>query len=65
MADQQNRGGKKVGQGRDEPSDKQQGVGTTTSPNPPEGVSQRPPEGQPGGPKPKSKSGRSDEKGQK
>ncbi len=60
MADQQSRGGKKVGQGRDEPSEKYQGVGTSTAPNPPEGVAHRPPEGQPGGPKPGPKSGRSD-----
>jgi hypothetical protein len=63
MADQQNRGGKKVGQGHDEPSAKHQGVGTTTQPGAPEGVHQRPPEGQPGGPKQGPKGRRSDEKG--
>jgi hypothetical protein len=65
MADQQSRGGKKVGQGRDEPNEKHQGVGTSTGPNPPEGVTQRPPTGQPGGPKQGPKSGRSKDAGEK
>ena len=64
MADQQSRGGKKVGTGRDQPSQQQQGVGTTTKPNPPEGVHKRPPEGQPGGAKPGTKRGRTREMGQ-
>ena len=55
MADQQNRGGKKVGQGREQPSEQHQGLGTSTNPNPPEG--------QPGGTKPGGKSGRSQETG--
>ena len=46
MADQTSRGGKKVGTGRPEDSEKHQGVRTE------EGASQRPAEGQPGGPKP-------------
>ena len=65
MADQQSRGGKKVGQGHDQPSQQHQGVGNTGATNAPEGVHQRPPEGQPGGPKPGPKSGRSHETGQK
>jgi hypothetical protein len=60
MADQQSRGGKKVGQGRDQPSDQHQGSGTQRHGEQPlEGVAQRPAEGQPGGPKPGPKSGRS------
>ena len=45
MADQQSRGGKKVGTGKQEDSQKHQGVNTTKP---------RPAEGQPGGPKPNS-----------
>jgi len=48
MADQQNRGGKKQGAAQPQPQ-QQQGVG---------GAKPRPPEGQPGGPKEKGKSGR-------
>jgi hypothetical protein len=50
MADQWNRGGKKQGTGQQGDTQKQQGVNTTTP---------RPPEGQPGGPTQKGKSGRS------
>jgi hypothetical protein len=61
MADQQNRGGKKVGQGRDRPSDQHQGVETgRRDEEAREGVYQRPADGQPGGPKHGPKSGRSD-----
>jgi hypothetical protein len=49
MADQQSRGGKKVATGRQPQAQQKQGVGGTQA---------RPAEGQPGGPKPKSKSGR-------
>ena len=51
MADQQNRGGKKVGQEQEGQSTQQQNV---------KPLSERPPEGQPGGPKEAPKSGRSD-----
>jgi hypothetical protein len=49
MADQRSRGGKKEATGRQPNAQRQQGVNTTRP---------RPAEGQPGGPKPKSKSGR-------
>jgi hypothetical protein len=49
MADQRSRGGKKEGTGKQENAQRPQGV---------EGVKPRPAEGQPGGPKEKSKSGR-------
>ena len=51
MADQQNRGGKKVGPAQEGQSTQQQHV------KPPD---ERPPEGQPGGPKQAPKSGRSE-----
>ena len=61
MADTQSRGGKKVGQGRDAPSTQHEGLGTQKHGEEPlEGVTQRPAEGQPGGPKPGPKNGRSD-----
>jgi len=63
MADQQSRGGKKVGQGHDAPSDQHQGVRAAQEGA--EGVAQRPAEGQPGGPKQGPKSGRSHDTGQK
>jgi len=50
MADQTSRGGKKVGTGQQEDSEKHQGV--REGEGAPEGVAQRPAEGQPGGPKP-------------
>jgi hypothetical protein len=49
MADQRSRGGKKEGTGKQPDAQKQQSVRGTTP---------RPPEGQPGGPKQKAKSGR-------
>jgi len=49
MADQRNRGGKKEATGKQPHAQQQQGVG---------GDKPRPAEGQPGGPKQKSKSGR-------
>jgi hypothetical protein len=60
MADNRSRGGKKVGKERTEVSDQKQGTGARGSGSRPlEGVAQRPAQGQPGGPKPAAKSGRS------
>jgi hypothetical protein len=60
MADQQSRGGQKVGPGRGESSDKHRELNTRQQgEEPAEGVAQRPAPGQPGGPKQAPKSGRS------
>jgi hypothetical protein len=58
MADQRNRGGKKRDTGRRENAQGRQGVRDRPDRAGTEGVPRRPAEGQPGGPKPKSKSGR-------
>src|SRR4051794_22348410 len=50
MADQQSRGGKKVGTGSEEDSQRQQQLGKADAPE--DAHPQRPAEGQPGGPKP-------------
>ena len=60
MADARSRGGKKAGRTRDKMSDEQQGTGARRrGEKAVEGVAQRPAEGQPGGPKPGPKRGRS------
>ena len=58
MADQRNRGGKKQGAGRQKNAQAHEGVRDRPDHEGTEGVPRRPAEGQPGGPKPKSKSGR-------